>query len=108
MALSTTDTIAIFEDIDGIDSAARMFKISSMPVSIMLNSNDDMDGLLTLIDSEGSRAGSNIYPLTSSELTAQEATYTTALATVRAAVEKAIKARLDAIPANSGKTITYS
>jgi hypothetical protein len=67
-----------------------------------------LDGILTLIDSEGGRAGANIYPLASSELTAQEATYTTALATVRAAVEKAIKARLDAIPSNSGKTITYT
>jgi len=108
MSLSTTDAIAIFEDIEGVDSAARLFKISSMPVSFNLNSNDDLDGILTLIDSEGGRAGANIYPLASSELTAQEATYTTALATVRAAVEKAIKARLDAIPSNSGKTITYT
>jgi len=108
MSLSTTDTIAIFEDADGIDSAARLFKVSSLEVSLNLSSNDDLDGILTLIDAESNRAGANIYPLTSSELNAQEATYTTALATVRAAVEKAVKARLDAIPANSGKTITYS
>jgi hypothetical protein len=37
MSLSTTDAIAIFEDIEGVDSAARLFKISSMPVSFNLN-----------------------------------------------------------------------
>jgi hypothetical protein len=46
--------------------------------------------------------------MTGTELTGKEASFTTSLATVRAAVEKVLRDRLLAIPANSGKTITYS
>jgi hypothetical protein len=108
MALTTSDTIAIFEDAEGIDSAARLFKVASLSISFNLESNDDMICLLTLIDNEGNRAGSNIYQMTGTELTGKEASFTTSLATVRAAVEKVLRDRLLAIPANSGKTITYS
>lgn len=106
MALSTTDTIAIYEN--AADSAAIKFRDPDLKVEILTTDAPVYSGTLTCYDSSGNAIGSQTFILTSTELTAEEAGFSTAIATVRAAFEKAVKTRLLAIPANSGLTITYS
>lgn len=106
MALSTTDAIAIYES--AVDSAAVSLRDPDLRVEILATDDPEYRGTLTCYDSSGNVTGSQTFILTSGELTAEEAVFATAMATVRAAYEKAVKTRLLAIAANSGVTITYS
>lgn len=107
MAISTTSTFALFDD-NGIDAAARLFKISTIDVKFELDAADNLTATVTLYDANSAKVANNAFTLSSAELVAEEATYTTALGTVRDAVEKAIITRLEAIQANSGATFTFS
>ena len=106
MALSTTDTIAYQEGAP--DSSAVLLRDPDMKVDFTQTDNDTYRAILTLYDSFGNVTGSQAFDLTSTELIAEEAGFSAAMATVKAAGQKAVKTRLLAIPANSGKTITYS
>ena len=106
MALSTTDTIAYQEGAP--DSSAVLLRDPDMKVDFTQTDNDTYRAILTLYDSLGNVTGSQAFDLTSTELIAEEAGFSAAMATVKAAGQKAVKTRLLAIPANSGKTITYS
>lgn len=106
MALSTTDTIAIFEDAP--DSAAIKFRDPDLKVEIQTTDAPVYRGTLTCYDSSGNVTGSQTFIIPSADLVTEEAGFVTAMATVRAAFEKAVKTRLLAIAANSGVTITYS
>lgn len=106
MALSTTDTIAIFEGAP--DSAAVKFRAPDLKVEILTTDAPEYRGTLTCYDSDGNVTGSQTFIIESADLVTEEAGFATAIATVRAAFEKAVKTRVLAIPANSGVTITYS
>lgn len=106
MALSTTDTIAYQEGAP--DSSAIKLRDPDMKVDFTQTNGDTYRAVLTLYDSTGNVTGSQAFDLTSTELIAEEAGFAAAMATVKAAGQKAVKTRLLAIPANSGVTITYS
>lgn len=105
MALTTSDTIAIFENAS--DSAAVQFRAPGMSVELILRETPEYLGALTCTDSNSNQIGAQTFNLDLSELTAIETGFEDALIVVRSAIEQAVKARLDAIPANSGKTIAY-
>jgi len=106
MALSTTDTIAYQEGAP--DSSAIKLRDPDMKVDFIQTNDDVYQGILTLYDSGGNATGSQAFTLTSAELVTAEAGFVAAMATVKAAAQKAVKTRLLAIPANSGVTITYT
>ena len=104
--LSTTDTIAIFENAP--DSSALKLRDPDLKVEILTTDAPEYRGTLTCYDSSGNITGSQTFVIPSADLVTEEAGFVAAMATVRAAFEKAVKTRVLAIPANSGVTITYS
>ena len=106
MALSTTDTIAIYENAP--DSAAVKFRDPDLKVDILTTDAPEYRGTLTCYDADGNAIGAQTFIIPSADLVTEEAGFVAAMATVRAAVEKAVKTRLLAIPANASVTITYS
>jgi hypothetical protein len=106
MALSTTDTIAIYEN--AADSAAIKLRDPDLKVEILATDAPVYTGVLTCYDSSGNVTGSQAFVIPSADLVTEEAGFVAAMATVKAAFEKAVKTRVLAIPANSGLTITYS
>lgn len=106
MALSTTDTIAYQEG--ATDSSSVKLRDPDMKVDFTQTDGDTYRAVLTLYNSSGESIGAQPFDLTSAELIAEEAGFAAAMATVKAAAQKAVKTRLLAIPANSGATITYS
>lgn len=108
MPLSTTDSVIFKGGVSDADGSASYYRAPTMEVSFTVTDSDELTGIVTTLDADGNISGSHPFALTSGELTAEEAGFSTAFATVRAAVEQALKTKIEAIPANSGITITYS
>ena len=105
MALSTSDNIAIFDTTDGQQT---VFRAPTMEVFFVVLPDGTSTSNLQLYGDDGGAIGAAGFSPTDAELIAEEATYLTALATVIAAHEKAVKTKLLAIGYNSGATITYT
>ena len=105
MALSTSDVIGIYENAP--DSAAIVFRAPTLSVNMSATETNEYYATLTCGDSLGNTIGSQSFLLTESELVAQDEDFAATYAAVKYAFQKAVKARLEAIPVNSGKTINF-
>lgn len=108
MAISTSNNLTFAIGLSDSTGSANFYRAPTMEVSFTLDDSDNATGIVNTFDTDGILSGSHPFTITSGELVAEEAGFVAALATVRAAVEQALKTIIEAIPANSGVTITYT
>ena len=106
MALTTSDNIVIYAS--DPDSSKRILRAPVMKVNKLADDDGNFYGTLSCYDADGNHIGTHTFKFTSSDLIDEESGFAAAFATVEAAFEKAVKTQLEAIPSNSGATITYS